>query len=86
MREPLLDAELRCALVGELHEEAAVWRLSANRNLIPFLAGGEIFHDAAPPFRGKITSPGRSFDNVPLFRLLKYATMLWQRRERGEPR
>ena len=58
MREPLLDAELRCALVGELHEEAAVGRLSANRNLIPFLAGGEIFHDAAAPFRGMILIPG----------------------------
>ena len=86
MREPLLEAELRCALVGELHEDAAAGRLSANRNLIPFLAGGEIFHDAAAPFRGRITIPGRTLDKVPVFSCLEYATMLWQRRERGEPR
>ena len=85
MREPLLDAELRCALVGELHEDAAAGRLSANRNLIAFLAGGEIFHDAAAPFRGRIPIPGRTFDKVPVFSCLEYATMLWQRRERGEP-
>ena len=85
MREPLLDAELRCALVGELHEDAAAGRLSANRNLIPFLASGEICHDAAAPFRGKITIPGRTLDKIPVFICLEYATMLWQRRERGEP-
>ena len=85
MREPLLEAELRCALVGELHEDAAAGRLSAKRNLIPFLAGGEIFHDAAAPFRGRIATPGRTLDKVPVFSCLEYATMLWQRRERGEP-
>ena len=85
MREPLLEAELRCALVAQLHEDAAAGRLSANRNLIQFVAGGEIYHGAAAPFRGRITSPGRTFDKVPVFSLLKYATMLWQRRERGEP-
>ena len=85
MREPLLEAELRCALVGELRKDAAAGRLSANRNLIPFLAGVEIFHDAAAPFRGRITIPGRALVKVPVFSCFEYATMLWQRRERGEP-